>query len=84
MNDNIKAVKSAIMTYCKLVRKRHEVTQKRMTELTGVSDSAFSLFENGRFSFDIAWLYYAHIMSECERNYFQSLIVDLKNKYLDV
>ena len=84
MNDNIKAVKSAIMTYCKLVRKRHKVTQKRLTEITGVSDSAFSLFENGRFSFDIAWLYYAHIMDERERLNFKMRIDELKNKYLEV
>ena len=84
MNSDIKAVKNEIMTFCKCVRKRHKVTQKHLAEITGVSDSAFSLFENGRFSFDIAWLYYAYIMGESERFNFKTLIDGLKNKYLEV
>lgn len=84
MDDKRKAVKYEIMKFCKWVRKRHKVTQKCLAEITGISDSAFSLFENGRFSFDIAWLYYAHIMSDGERSEFQIYINDLKNKYLEV
>lgn len=84
MDDKIKAVKYEIMKFCQWARKRHKVTQKRLAEITGISDSAFSLFENGRFSFYIAWLYYAHIMSEGERSEFQIYINDLKNKYLEV
>ena len=84
MSNDIKAVKNEIMTFCKWVRKRHKVTQKHLAEITGVSDSAFSLFENGRFNFDIAWLYYAHIMSEGERSEFVLNIDELKKKYLEV
>ena len=84
MNDEIKAVKYGIIALCKYARRQHKVTQKQLSERTDVSDSAFSLFENGRFSFAVAWLYYAHIMSESERGDFQARIDELKNKYLEV
>lgn len=84
MNDDIKAIKYSIMSLCQYARKHHKVTQKRLSELTGVSDSAFSLFENGRFSFEIAWLYYSQIMNDHEQWIFRNRVDDLKNKYLEV
>ena len=80
--DSIDRMKREIISMCRHCRRKHQITQRRLSEVTGVNLSVFSRFENGWFSFEVARHYYKHIMNVCEAEEFEVRIEALKEEYL--
>lgn len=75
-------LKREIIKFCRQCRGLSAWTQKELSERCGIHYSTLSLFENGRFSFDVARAYYVNVMDVDQKSHFCDLIDDLKEAYL--